>query len=181
MGNPNELDTIYGSKANQGLGDDMALLPPLKGEQYERLVMTGYPTNIPFLTAIKTGPTFDLHAMQTSKKYSYIFEQWPYFKVGHFRSPAYTDIMAYGIGNGFHPRIYWSDDNGEYDSSRYTMLYPYNDVGFNYSYSCNDVGPYVAKLTSDTVDDIVVSVAYIRAGKQDSVCMTLVKGGTTAL
>ena len=177
IGNPNELDTIYGSKANQRLGDDIALLPPLKGEPYERLVMTGYPTNIPFLTAIKTGPTFDLHAMQVSKKYPFIFEQWPYFKVGHFRSPQYTDIMAYGIGNGFHPRIYWADENFEYDSARYTMLYPYNDDDTTYAYSCNEVGPYVAKLTSDTVDDIIVSVKFIKDGEQDSTYITLVKGG----
>jgi hypothetical protein len=54
------------------------------------------------------------------------------------------------------PTIYWADEDGEYDSSRYTLLVPGRSDGLGNI--CSHMLPYVAKLTSDTVDDIVLSV-----------------------
>lgn len=169
MGNPNELDTIYGAYANQALGGNLAHLPPLKGEKYDRLMMTGLSDNIPYLTAVQTGPTFDLHHMKESKKYPYIFTDWPYFIIGHFRSPKYTDMLTYS-GAGEHPRVYWGDEKGEFDSSRYTILLPY-PLGIRHMPS-----PYVAKLTSDSVDDIIISMNTNNDIK-DSSYIALFKGG----
>ncbi len=86
MGNPDELDTIYGGVANQGLGGNIGHLPPLTGQTYDRLVMQGLPTNIPFLTAVETGPTFNLHSLHIIEKYAGL-GYWPTYVYGHFRSP----------------------------------------------------------------------------------------------
>ena len=179
LGNPNELDSIYGSKAEQRLGKNLRTLPPLKGQQYDRLVMQGLPDNIPFLSAVETGPDFDLHAMKTTKQYPYVFKEWPNFMLGHFRSPKYTDMLMYDPLSSFHPTIYWADENGEYDSSRYTQLFPFND-GVTYSFPCGDMQPYIGKFTTDSVDDIVLSVRFVYGPiphGNDSVYMAHVKGG----
>ncbi|MEP7235887.1 MAG: T9SS type A sorting domain-containing protein [Ignavibacteriota bacterium] len=176
MGNPNELDTIYGSFAQQSIGHDLALLPPLKGETNERLVMGGIRGNIPFLTAVETGPNFNLHKLKISKQYPFIFKFWPHIKAGHFRSPKYTDLMVgYGRDVG-HPIIYWADENGEYDSSRYTLLLPHQMPP--HGVGSGDLCPYVTRITSDSVDDILLSMSFTNLFPiHDSIYIVLIKGG----
>ncbi|MDP4236447.1 MAG: T9SS type A sorting domain-containing protein [Bacteroidota bacterium] len=169
MGNPNELDTIYGAQPNQGLGADLFHLAPLRGHQYDRLVMRGMAGNIPYLTSVETGPTFDLHKLKVVKDYPYNFKHWPTLVKGHFHSQLNEDILAFNSTGG-DARIYWADDAGDFDSGRYTLVLPFDNRHMGY--------PYVAKLTSDTVDDIVMSINSLPPFNiPDTSYMALVKGG----
>lgn len=181
LGIPAEFDSIYGGVAYQHLGDKFRILPPLKQQSYDRLVMTGLPDNIPFLTAVETGPSFNLHALKESKKYPYIFDSWPAIKTGHFRSPKYTDILTgYGDEGGGSKiiTIFWSDDNGEYDSSRYTILAPFAQFPGTGMGISDIVSPYVTRMTSDNLDDIMMSF-YFHHPKldTDTVYLALFRGG----
>src|SRR5205085_10570763 len=56
------------------------------------------------------------------------------------------------------------------DSGRYTRVFPFNNRHLSY--------PYVAKLTSDSVDDIIMSVDHLHHDiRPDSSYIALVKGG----
>ncbi|MDP4230483.1 MAG: T9SS type A sorting domain-containing protein [Bacteroidota bacterium] len=170
MGNPNELDTIYGGQPNQGLGANLKHLPPLHGQTYDRLAMQGLQDNAQFLSSIQTGPTFNLHSLNLITKYPYVFKHWPHFVTGHFHSQKFTDILTYN-DNGGDVRIYWADQNNDYDSGRYTLILPFDNRHMSY--------PYVARLTSDTVEDIVMSINFLNLQQKwpDTSYIALVKGG----
>jgi hypothetical protein len=178
LGNPDEFDTIYGGSAYQHLGQNLAILPPLKDDGYDRLVFLGMPKNMLFLSEIKTGSNFDLHSLSIIKNSK--IDRVPGYRWGHFRSPKYLDLLedgsSGGDGEGRNPKIYWADDNGDFDTSRYTLIPPYPNMGggaAGYLFHA-----YAAYLSSDTVEDIVFSldrygipidtlfIAYVKGGQQ---------------
>ncbi len=179
LGNPTEFDTIYGGTPDQNLGSILKTIPPLKGETYDRLVIQGVADNIPFLTSVETGHSFNLHKLNVIKKYPYIFEGFPRVKFGHFHSPLFTDmVVAYPYDNlsSFNIFIYWGDENGDYDTSRYTRLFPHRIGNYGF-YSGNELAPYFGKFTNDTVDDIIVNTGYGNIVNPDSMFVALIKGG----
>ncbi len=175
MGDPNELDTIYGGRADQALGKNIALLPPLNGQTYDRLVMQGLPGNIPYITSVETGPTFNLHKLNFIKRYPYLFENWGYsLKSGHFRNSKEIDLISYQVDGATYnsnTTIYWADKNGDYDTGRYTQIFPFRNDHLPV--------PYIGKFTSDTVDDIIMSISgfFYHPGIPDTSYIALIKGG----
>ncbi|MEI8135520.1 MAG: T9SS type A sorting domain-containing protein [bacterium] len=171
MGDPNELDTIYGGVADQGLGSNVGHFPPLKGEKYDRLVMQGLPENIPFLTSVKTGPSFRLHALNILKRYR-DFSNLPTYIFGHFHTPEMLDMLVYqNDGSAFiNATIYWADENDDFDSTHYTQVIPFDS---------RHLTPFVGKLTNDSVDDILMGVDNIHysTGQFDTSYIALIKGG----
>ena len=65
LGAPGEVDTIYGSYDKQELTNSLNV-GPAPGESYGRVLMYGLPQNIPFLSAVSTGPSFDLHHLNVT-------------------------------------------------------------------------------------------------------------------
>ncbi len=74
---------------------------------------------------------------------------------GHFRSRIQKDAF-----HGETNRIYWVDDEGNFDSSRFTQLR--SSIQGNYSpetghgFQYYRMDPIVAKLSNDTLDDIIL-------------------------
>jgi hypothetical protein len=146
VGDPGVIDTIYGSRANQGLGGYLFNVGPRYGESYGRIMMDAFQDGYQFST-IRTGPTFNIHKLQVDKNTNISQSTRPIF--GHFHSPHLTDLL---IQN----QIYWSDDSGNYDESRSSFLWftPHGDS--NYGPDPN-YRPYVAYLSSDSLQDIISS------------------------
>src|ERR1035441_410817 len=163
IGDPTEMDTIVGSMPNQYLGSpiirNMGMKP--NGSYGNMLIGNLVPpldgANFYTLSQVETGPSFNLHHMiqylqhlnpdtYTGQNSNGLADG---FILGHFRDSQHLDI--------FDGRIYWADDNGNYDSSRFTVLRENIPVGHTRLPRGPILPWYVAHLTSDSVDDIVVS------------------------
>ena len=154
VGVAGEIDTIYGSHNEQKLSSDINI-GPAPDSSGSRILMYGLPENPPFATAINTGTGFNLHNRKISAKTTINLGANAH-RTGHFRSPRYTDLF-----DETEMRIYWSDEAGNFDSSRYTYLSA-NFVGASVHYCIdNSMTPYVEKMSQDTVDDIVIGVTAI--------------------
>ncbi len=174
---PTEIDTIYGGKAYQHLGNGLRSFPPRVGETNNELAFHGLPNNIPFLTEVQTGENFNLHKLSVIKKLSYQFLDG--FTWGHFRSPNITDIFYDGNAGG-HPKIYWADENGDFDSARFTSIVPTAiEGGHTGGGSASFISAFATYLTSDSVNDIVMGINAngISPDFNDSIFIVLVKGG----
>jgi hypothetical protein len=178
--NPDDFDTICGSHAYQHLGLELMSLPPLKGQQYDRMTLK-LRSHAPFISAIETGPSFDLHNLKVSKDYVSTPADWTrngessLHQFGHFHSPKYLDLL-WDQGALGHPIIFWADENGDYDSSRSTQILPFSANG--HGMQCDQMLPYIAKLTTDSVDDIVLCVRLeVGLPTESEVVMALIKGG----
>ena len=156
IGIPGEIDTIYGSHGDQYLGSGMTNIGPAPGDPYGRISclfdhIYSIPKDIWKDSLFTTGSAFNLHKLHVIADFN-IFN---IIRRGHFRSPKYSDILSYNLDQT-PARIYWQDDNGDYDSSRYTQLYSskkgkwYDDYSF--------MVPYSAHISSDTAEDIIYRV-----------------------
>ncbi len=150
VGKPGEIDTIYGGFAEQKLGSELYGLGATKTEPYNHLIIGGLPETAPFLGAVKTGPGFNLHDMKASKAEKLPFPTGTEFFFGHFRSTDKLDILY----DPRHPQIYWPDDNGEYDSDRFTRLRFQNEGDIVGGFS--GLGIYPVDVTGDGIDDIII-------------------------
>ena len=148
LGVASEIDSIYGSKDQQHLGEYMAAFPPSKDFPLGSVAITGLPNTPPFLSFVPQGSSFNLHNLQANLKNSNLKFNYPY-SFGPFHDRQHEDILLNGGGGS---RIYWADDNGDYDSSKYTDLNSSVIGVFG-----NDVNPasYAAFLTADSVYDII--------------------------
>lgn len=166
IGDPNQIDTIYGSVNNQMLGGFIIKnFGPNQGGGFGNLLLGNLdradhePSDAgsvsPTLFQVPTGPGFSLHNLSTKR-----VDLSPTDQVGtnpifaHLRTSKTVDLF-----NGF--QIFWADDQGNYDSTRATTLRAQlrgasQNGGLG---AMNIVPPYIARLTSDTVDDIVVTVS----------------------
>ncbi|MBS1904420.1 MAG: T9SS type A sorting domain-containing protein [Bacteroidetes bacterium] len=182
FGVPDEYDTIMGSKAYQHLGDNLRTLPPLKGQSYSRLLMSGIPKHSPFISSIETGPNFDLHHLNVTKDYSSTVYQWPNdgagnrYTFGHFHNSSQLDMMAYA-GYGYSAVIYWADENGEYDSSRSTILAPDRMDTLVFPGESDLFMPFVGHLSSDTVDDAIVALTVFPSRQAHPYVLAHFRGG----
>ncbi len=167
IGVPGEIDTLYGSVGRQLLGDPIIKNMGTKPDGSYGNILIGNlvppPSSIFFqytLTQVPTGPGFNLHQMvqylqklnaengQTNLGATNSLSNG--FILGHFRDQQHLDILA-------GTQIYWADDNGNYDSTRFTVLTENIPLG-NSGIRGGPILPYYAThLTSDTIDDIVLS------------------------
>ena len=174
IGVPGEIDTIYGGMDGQGLGGNQFSIGPGPNSPYNRIFMGGYPNNLAGWDILSSGPTFNLYDLNPPK--SNFFKVGSLFQ-GHFHTPQLTDILW--IKGGL-PWIYWADMNGNYDSSRRTVLRYRSRPGLpNGAYNYNVITPFIARMTSDTLDDIVLCCATSIEGGLDSQFVVLYQGGSS--
>ena len=183
IGVPGEIDTIYGSYVGQELGGGLVNIGPSPDNPGGpgRLMFGGLAGDRAIsgrggaFSAVHCGTNFDPHNMSVSRFKGF----WSNSKMvfGHYRSQYWTDILLMdSLGNTTFPKIYWADQQGKYDTSRYTSL------GFlrkTTKYDVNTGTPFHACLTSDTAEDIVLQ--YISDGidvLHDSVMFALYHGGS---
>jgi hypothetical protein len=147
LGVPSEIDSIYGSTNEQHLGQYMFGFPPTTDFPVGTVGISGLPENPPFLSMVAEGPSFNLHKLSAKLKKSNISIQ-NNCKFGPFHDSKHIDMFR----DGTVPRIYWADDNGEFDSSRYTDLF--SSIMGNAGFVANE-HTYAAYLESDSVYDLV--------------------------
>ena len=146
IGVPGEIDTIYGGHDGQGLGQYQFSPGPGPNSPYNRVFLSGYMNNPNGWDILTGGPGFNLHDLNPPK--ASFFPKYGGY-IGHFHSPKLLDLYS-------QDRIYWADDNGNYDSSRFTGLGYHQRGPNNYEYRSFDFSPYIAHMTSDSVDDLVL-------------------------
>ncbi|MEI8134270.1 MAG: T9SS type A sorting domain-containing protein [bacterium] len=150
IGVPGEIDTIYGAKALEGLGSYLLNLGPNPENSAGKVMWFEGEANIPIY---KSWPSFNIHKLQSEGRLN---EPYIEFRRGHFHSPKYLDILAQDGGRQNPARIYWQDDQGNYDSGRFTVLASRMKAKLRNDYSF--MNPFIGKLTSDTLDDVLNSV-----------------------
>ena len=175
IGVPGQIDTIVGGYAGQGLGGNAFSPGPAPGSPFNRVFFRGFANNPVGWDIITGGPFLDLHASNPPKSNLVLGDGTKV--LGHFHNSKLTDIL-YDNGRW---RIYWSDEQGMYDSSRFTVL-EYRPLGKGNLAGDRDalMPPYVTHLTSDTVDDVVLGYDASWFGKpawDDTFYYVLYKGG----
>jgi hypothetical protein len=147
VGDPGVIDTIYGSRTKQFLGGGVFNVGPIYGESYGRVLTAGLQKDTVNNSSIRTGPNFNIHKLQVEKDMNFSQSGGIF---GHFHSPHLTDLL---IRN----HIYWADDSGNYDESRSSFLTFRSQGASNYGPNFGmELTPYVAYLSSDSLQDIVV-------------------------
>ncbi len=151
IGVPGEIDTIMGSKDGQGLGSFIFNTGVTQGQPNANMLIQGLPQNPPFFGEVETGNSFDLHKLNIRKQLD--LDDKTIIKYGHFHDTKHNDLFAYTPNDII--RIYWADDSGYYLKQRATELVSsiVTDNGYYF-----EMDPYTARLTSDTVDDIVTDI-----------------------
>ena len=165
IGDPSQIDTIYGSKPYQELGNMMINLGPKPGG-YGNMLIGGLSPTVA-LAQVQTGPSFNLHRMNATQKLAANFIGTSFWR-GHFRDRSHLDIFT-------GSRIYWADDVGNYDSARYTDL-KFSIQGIDGSYR-GYFDPYVAPLVNDTIDDIVFGFYTLDVPSKEFAYLALYTGG----
>ncbi len=162
IGKPDEIDTMVSPYSEQGLGNLIRNLGPEPNSTtgYGRIAFQGYKKgNFYYHTSFKTGPDFDIHSLTPLKTMKMEIPRWAQF--GYFRSPRHRDLLIWGnSGLGGTPKIYWADDDGNYDSSRVTVLFS-KLQGDPSTFKLSNrtwLRPYIADLNGDSLDDIVTGV-----------------------
>jgi len=159
FGKPGEIDTVYGSHAGQQLGSDVFNPGPIPGYPDGKIFIEGLPQNAPFLSAIDPKPPFDIHNFSVEKKIPFNRDNI-ISEFAHLHDSKHLDIIAISSARD-NPRIYWSDDKGNYDSSRVTYFQIPKRKGYMRGYDNLSAGfPSVGRFVSDTVSDIILGVYY---------------------
>jgi len=177
-----EIDTIYGSKNEQQPGSYMMSLHRLPDEGYNRTRIYWFPVHENNSQTFKTGPDFNLRNLDGIKQFGLPDigkGAGKIIKYGHFRSPRYLDMLVFNQDTRFDT-IFWADENGSYDTARYTT-FNFTKQG-KYGYFQSLLYPsYTGYFTSDTVEDIVTggTVLYTDFREDDTSYLLLYKGGET--
>ncbi|MDP4235292.1 MAG: hypothetical protein Q8919_02430, partial [Bacteroidota bacterium] len=173
IGVSGEIDTIYGAHNDLYLGVGMLNLGPTPDGTSGRLSSALIDPH--FASVFTSWPSFNLHQphvlgrLEFEKGYSIV-------RLGHFRSPKFTDILCKG-GALAPARIYWEDEQGNYDSSRYTELLSSVKGALYNDYS--PMAAYTSHISSDSVEDIIYSVFVGNTNTiQDSIYLLYYKGGS---
>jgi hypothetical protein len=167
IGDPTEMDTIVGSTYadpnTQWLGTIVKNMGTKYGGGFGNMFIGDISPSVA-LAQVGTGPSFNLHRMAP-----FIQKITPndvqgdvgFWRLGHFRDQGHLDIfVGANNGAGSYGWIFWADDEGNYDSTRFTVLIPNIRKGnfvSNGGIGNGPIQPYIAHLTSDTADDIVIS------------------------
>jgi hypothetical protein len=152
-----EIDTLLRRPTEGYFFANHLIKNPNAPDSEEQIVIEGYPTNPPFMTVLSSGATLDIHKLQPRKKWNVKLTGSAVGETaifGNFHTTKYKDAFLPA-----NLRIYWADESGDFDSSRFTELrssvqgnfYPETGGGFKYE----NMNMYVAKLTNDSLDDIV--------------------------
>ena len=189
IGVPGEIDTIYGAVNNQELGGYIIKnLGSKPNGGYANLFIGNldakdHSIGSPTLTEISTGSSFNLHNLnRISQKISAdnIFPRngsGASFRLGHFHDHSHIDIFVIDLW-----RIYWADDFGNYDSTRFTNLSVNVRGNIAAGYEYNAITAYITNLTSDTVDDLLLGAYTVWNDKsQDSMFVALFRGGANLM
>jgi hypothetical protein len=170
-----DIDTIYGHTPFGEFGAELRTLPPAPGERYGRPWLKGLTRAIDSFSTLEAGPDFDLHNLKVlhrngSRGFGSIRDTKPTFH--SIRNSTSKEM----IQEGLYARIQWSDQNGDYDSSRVTILDVRKPDGFKLS--PNAMRTYITHMSSDTVED-VLTVAFFFKVTEDTVSAYLnyYKGG----
>jgi hypothetical protein len=181
IGDLSEMDTIYGDTASEGLGDFIHNLGPNpNGTPGNVLLGTLGPFNslqepTKYFSIAPTGASFNLHSLKA--KAQAFLPDITSLRFGHFHNRTNVDIF-----DADNWVIYWADADGNYDSTRSTRLVS-NVRGSNGLTRFDDdilSQAFIAHLSSDTVDDIVVGMDTSDSIQtKDSSYLELFKGGPT--
>lgn len=175
VGRAGEIDTIYGSTSGQFMGNTFIDLGESPVGTPKRMLISGLPGNIPFVSSLDVSNGVNLKKRKVGKTYD--LPIWGQYKTANLRSPKVKDLLYYRSIGGL--KIYWADDNGDYDTSRYTDLR--SGVFRNGALDQGDYFelPFITRLSSDSVDDIVwqASTNYATIGSKDSIFILWYKGG----
>ncbi|MDP4198311.1 MAG: T9SS type A sorting domain-containing protein [Bacteroidota bacterium] len=183
IGMSGEIDTIYGNAHDtegnyiygEGLGGYLHNLGPKTDGSFGKMLL-GKGNVSPFVDweETSTGSNFDLHSL---KAIALTLSIDPHvLRFGHFRDRTHLDLF-----DEDWRRIYWADEDGNYDSSRFTILQPniYGDQGSSGGSDGIFDPAYIAHLTSDTVDDVVTGFITFNADHtKDSLYLALFRGGS---
>ena len=171
IGVPGEIDTIYGSYSGQQLGGNQ-FSPGPGPNGYNRVFFTGYVNNLNGSDILVGGPGFNLQNLDPPKS---SLKLSPGMYTGHFHSSKFNDIL---FTTGLIPQIYWADSNGNFDSSRRTVLrYRTRPGPPNNAFNYDIFSPYIGYLTSDSVSDIVLCCRTKMQGGLDSLFVVHYTGG----
>jgi hypothetical protein len=123
-----------------------------------------------------TGSSFNLHELKA--KAQKILLDPTSLRFGHFHDQSHVDIFVVDLW-----RIYWADDSGNYDSTRYTNLSVNVQGDYQFGgYYRNSITPYCTHLTSDTVDDLVLGFYTVWNDEtKDTMFVALFRGGTNLM
>ncbi|MBS1904884.1 MAG: T9SS type A sorting domain-containing protein [Bacteroidetes bacterium] len=156
----NGIDTIYDEHTDSSFfGYNLIDLGPNPQTGDQRVICGGVPGSRLTNTVLSSGPLVDLHHLQVTKRWNISLTNLPtYF--GHFHSPKLLDAL---VVQSYQLRIYWADEDGNYDSSRYTYLRSSvngnegtTETGGGFFFGFVLGRPYIAKLVSDSLDDILL-------------------------
>jgi hypothetical protein len=108
-------------------------------------------------TIFSSGKITDIHKLKVIKKWNIDLSGAIF---GHFRSTRIKDAFVLHTAL---PKIYWSDENGDFDSNRFTLLqstvvgnaYDTNKKIRGFRFEGVTSKPYVADVTEDGIDDII--------------------------
>ena len=151
-----DVDVVY-SKYWDSIGFNLHNLGPSPVSVNDRISFLGYVANPYYQTVFDATPPFLFTNLKVTQETNVIFPNGTIF--GHFHSTKVKDAFVESDYNG-KPVIFWADDQGNYDSSRRTVLWssvqgdndPLNGWGFKFSRNC----VYVTYLSSDTLEDIII-------------------------
>jgi len=178
FGKSGEIDTLMGSKPNDRVGWDVFNSGPFEGHSDGKLFIGGLP-GIPFLSAVDPVQPFDIHNIKPQKILN--FNRGNFIgDFAHLHDSKHWDMYGISALDRDNPRIYWADDEGNYDTMRVTHLVFPKRHGYAGANGSNF--PIIGKFTSDTVSDIILTLGYSPIGTGSSPeYLTLYKGGAGLL
>jgi hypothetical protein len=154
---PTGVTDYYGLKPEALLGNGLLNIGPAPGDSTPRLIFAGLGDNPLLLTEQRIPIGFSIemeHPILMTRMIAnpdhFGTKSWRLIATGHFHLRDRIDVLAQEGGGVF--RIYWADEHGQYDSTRYSDL----KSEFTGTYATGlESEPYTAYLSSDTVEDIV--------------------------
>ena len=170
-----DIDTVYGSKNEQMLGDNIVNLGQRNGDNYGMIGVYGLPGHLGKFSTFSSGPDFNSHQLKNVKEFPLELggsKYWSY-QFGHFRDREHIDLFTFN-GAG---RIFWSDEEGNFDTSRYTVLGSDLPQPPQSLLTFDQLSPYITYLTSDTIEDILLMGYQVTIDHQDSMYLFLYRGG----
>lgn len=172
LGNRSEIDSIYGSTHLQFLGSSPVLISP-DGKQ-EQLLIGGLQESAFVVTSLDVRQGLDLHKLRVRKRGN--LPRGTY-QSGRFHKPDRIDLL-YGDRTTAY-RIFWADENGDYDSSRYTFLKTsLVGTGGRSTRLGKNVSLFYGRLTNDSLDDIVWEATTSgKLSENDTMYLMLYHGG----
>jgi hypothetical protein len=183
LGVSGEIDTICGSIGGQEIGALIKNVGTKPNGEFgnifiENLDPVTHSMSPASLFQVGTGSTFNLHQLQTTlQKFPPKETANEPFILGHFRDRSHLDVFV-----PYNWKIYWADNQGNYDTTNHTVVQfrKHGDNTGNLGLTGGFIPPYITHLTSDTVDDIVMSfMPDYNDMTRDTIYLALFRGAVT--